>query len=826
MALDPNKWTQSTQQLIQASFEAARDAGHAEVERDHVYVQLLKISTGTVPETLESLGVELGDARSTIASRLGALSTISGGSGPSPSAGLTQLLEEADGARATMHDEFVAPEHVLLAAAAELELDAAGLLLALQEVRGNHSVTGDNDDQLVRMLERFSIDLTELAREGKLDPVIGRDDEIRRVVQVLSRRTKNNPVLIGEPGVGKTAIVEGLAQRIAEGDVPESMKSKQLVSLDIGAMVAGAKYRGEFEERFKAVLKEISDSNGEIITFVDELHTVVGAGAAKGSNDASNMLKPMLARGELHMIGATTLDEYREYIETDSALERRFQQVYAGEPSVTDTISILRGLQERYEVHHGIRILDSAIVAAAQLSDRYVADRFLPDKAIDLIDEAGSSLRIEIDSVPTEIDVVERRVHQLEIERVALAKESDDAAARRLGVIEVELSELATEVASLREQWLAEKDAISSIGQLQEQLEEARRILEHEIDLEIAAELRFGTIPELEAEISQGASALQDLQGSHQMLKQAVDETDIADVVSRWTGIPVSKLVEEEVQRLSGLEELLAERVVGQHAAVSAVSNAIRRSRAGLSDPSRPIGSFLFLGPTGVGKTELAKALAEVMFDDEAALIRIDMSEYSLEHSVNRLFGSPPGYVGHSEGGQLTEAVRRRPYSVVLLDEIEKAHGDIFNTMLAVLDDGRLTDGRGRTVDFSNVVLIMTSNLAEDQLGVFRPEFINRIDEIVRFSHLEASEFDRIVEIQLGALRERLALRRVTMDVDSDAISALVEEGFDHYFGARPLRRVIQRRLADPLAMKLLDGDLKDGDTVTVGYVDGGFTFT
>jgi ATP-dependent Clp protease ATP-binding subunit ClpB len=826
MAFDPNTWTQSTTELVQAAFELAKQNQHPEVQPDHLFVALLKVDSGTVPDTLKAAGADLGSISTAIANRLGGLSKIVGGSPAAPSPSLNQLLEDADKAKDTMHDEFVAPEHLLLAAASDFGLQASELLVALQETRGDHRVTDDRGDQNVKMLERFSMDLTEQARAGKLDPVIGRDDEIRRVIQVLSRRTKNNPVLIGEPGVGKTAIAEGLAQRISEGDVPESLKSKRLVSLDIAAMVAGAKYRGEFEERLKAVLKEISDAEGEIITFVDELHTIVGAGAAEGANDASNMLKPMLARGELHMIGATTLDEYRNYIEKDAALERRFQQVLAKEPSVTDTIAILRGLKERYEVHHGIRIQDNAIVAAARLSDRYVTDRFLPDKAIDLIDEAGSRLRIEIDSVPTEIDVVERRMRQLEIEQVALGKESDAASRERLGAIESELAELQARTQVMREQWLAEKKAIVLIGERNERLEEARRQLEHEADLELAAELRYGSIPALEAEIAEATSDLQELQSNQQMLKQSVDESDIADVISSWTGVPVAKLMEEETQRLTHLEDVIGERVIGQRAAVAAVSNAIRRSRAGLADPDRPIGSFLFLGPTGVGKTELAKALAEVMFEDERALVRVDMSEFSEKHNVARLFGAPPGYVGHDEGGQLTEAIRRRPYSVVLLDEIEKAHGDVFNTLLQVLDDGRLTDGRGRTVDFTNTVLIMTSNLADDELGLFRPEFLNRIDEIVRFDHLQTEELTRIVDIQLQQLADRLELQRVKMTVDDDAKAELVSEGFDHFFGARPLRRVIQRQLSDALAMRLLDGKLAEGDTVVIGYHDGGFTFT
>jgi ATP-dependent Clp protease ATP-binding subunit ClpB len=695
------------------------------------------------------------------------------------------------------------------------------MLQALRDVRGSHRVTSQNPEEQFQSLEKYGVDLTQRARDGKIDPVIGRDEEIRRVIQVLSRRTKNNPVLIGEPGVGKTAIVEGLARRIASGDVPEGLKNKRLVSLDIGAMLAGAKYRGEFEERLKAVLKEIIDANGEIISFVDEIHTLVGAGGAEGAIDAGNMIKPMLARGELRMIGATTLDEYRKYVEKDAALERRFQQVFVGEPTVEDTIAILRGLKERYEVHHGVRIQDNAIVSAAVLSNRYLTNRFLPDKAIDLMDEAASKLRIEIDSLPTEIDVIDRRILQLEIERVALEKESDSASTERLRILNEELSELQEQTNEMKVHWDAEKQAISAIRSLKEELETLRGQVERETDLEKAAEIRYGRIPEIERRITEATQELDVLQSSTRMLKEEVDAEDIAEVVAKWTGVPVTKLMEGEMQKLVHLEDLLHRRVIGQDAAVTATANAIRRSRAGLSDENRPIGSFMFLGPTGVGKTELARALAEFLFDDEKSLVRIDMSEYMEKHSVSRLIGAPPGYIGYEEGGQLTESVRRRPYSVVLLDEIEKAHPEVFNVLLQLLDDGRLTDGQGRTVDFTNTVLIMTSNLKGEPIEYFKPEFVNRIDEIVRFRTLTQDDMGAIVDIQLEHLIERLAKRRIVLAITPAARVMLAAQGFDAEFGARPLKRLIQKTIGDSAALLILEGKASEGDSIVVDVVNG-----
>ncbi len=815
MALDPDRWTLKTKEALSGATEMARAAAHPEITTQHLLIALLSQRDGIVQPLLHKVGIDVSAARSTAESTLRSLPNAHG-SDPQPAGPLIAALNEADDLRVELRDDYLSTEHVLLAVADLIEVDRESLLRALRDVRGSHRVTTQTPENQYQALERFGHDLTEAARRGELDPVVGRDDEIRRVIRVLSRRTKNNPVLIGEPGVGKTAIVEGLATRMVEGDVPDSLQHKRLVNLDVSLLVAGAKYRGEFEERLQAVLKEIEDADGEIVTFVDEMHTVVGAGGAEGAMDAGNMLKPMLARGRLRMIGATTLDEYRKHVEKDPALERRFQQVLVAPPSVDSTIAILRGLKERYEVHHGIRIQDSALVAAAVLSDRYLTGRFLPDKAIDLVDEASSSLRIEIDSVPTEIDVVERRIRQIEIERLALAKETDDASMERLGDLDRELADQREDLDALTVRWQAEKDAITALRKVNERLEHLRSEVERENDLERAAELRYGQIPELERQFGVAKEELDKLQADDSMLKEEVDDQDIAEVVSRWTGVPVSRLMEGEVQKLVRLEEHLHQRVVGQDDAVSVVANAIRRSRAGLGDPRRPIGSFLFLGPTGVGKTELARSLAEFLFDDERAMVRIDMSEYMEKHSVSRLIGAPPGYVGYDEGGQLTETVRRRPYSVVLLDEVEKAHADVFNVLLALLDDGRLTDGQGRTVDFSNVVLIMTSNLASEPGDFFRPEFINRIDDIVRFGPLTQGALIKIFDIQFADLASRLSDRRIGLEVTGTARDCLSTMGYDPAFGARPLRRLIQRRIGDPLAIAVLEGRYLEGDTVKV----------
>ena len=819
MPIDPERWTVKTREAFSAATQQAAAANHAEVTPEHVLSAVLADTASIARPLLSRVGAEPADVARRLGDRLSRLPRAVGGSEPALARATRDGLEHADELRRDMGDDYVSVEHLLLSWASELGVTRDQLLSALREVRGSHRVTSPNPEETFQALEKYGRDLTELSRQGKLDPVIGRDEEIRRVIQVLSRRTKNNPVLIGEPGVGKTAIVEGLANRITDGDVPEGLKDKRVVALDLGSMVAGAKYRGEFEERLKAVLKEITDAEGQIITFVDELHTIVGAGAAEGAMDAGNMIKPLLARGELRLIGATTLDEYRKYIEKDAALERRFQQVFVGQPSVADTIAILRGLKERYEVHHGVRIQDAALVAAAVLSDRYITGRFLPDKAIDLVDESASRLRIEIDSLPTELDVVTRRMRQLEIEKVALEKESDDASVERLHRLEQELAELREEADAMTAHWQAEKQAIDAIRSLKGELEERRAAaerMEREGDLAGASAVRYGELPDLERRIDTATAELQKLQEHQRFLKEEVDAEDVAEVVSRWTGVPVTRLLQGEVEKLVRLEDTLHARVVGQDEAVTAVANAIRRSRAGLSDPNRPIGSFLFLGPTGVGKTELARALAEFLFDDERAMVRIDMSEYMEKHTVSRLVGAPPGYVGYEEGGQLTEAVRRRPYAVVLLDEIEKAHPDVFNVLLQVLEDGRLTDGQGRTVDFTNAVLIMTSNLPGDPNAFFKPEFINRVDEIVRFRRLSEEDLAVIVGIQLGRLRSRLAERRLSLVVTPEAEKVLAAKGYDPDFGARPLRRVIQHEVEDPLALALLDGRYSEGDTVTV----------
>jgi ATP-dependent Clp protease ATP-binding subunit ClpB len=819
VALDPNRWTQKTQEAFRTAADAAKQNSNPEVVPAHLLLALLgQPDTATLP-VLERVGVAPLSLRNRVQDLLAKLPHSYGSGDPQLGRDAAATLNRADEERQALGDEFLSVEHLLLALSELIGVSRDDLLAALREVRGSHRVTSANPEEQYQALEKYGRDLTADARSGKLDPVIGRDEEIRRVIQVLSRRTKNNPVLIGDPGVGKTAIVEGLANRIVAGDVPDSLKNKRLLALDLSSMVAGSKYRGEFEERLKAVLKEITDAQGEIITFIDELHTIVGAGAAEGAMDAGNMIKPMLARGELRLIGATTLDEYRKHIEKDAALERRFQQVFVGEPSVEDTIAILRGLKERYEVHHGVTIQDSALVAAAVLSKRYITARFLPDKAIDLVDEAASRLRIEKESKPTEIDVVDRRIAQLEIERLALVKEKDQASKERLAKLDEELANLQEQSNALNARWQNEKEASDAIGALQQDLEARRGEADRftrDGDLAKAAEIQYGQIPELQQKLDEAIARLAELQRDQKMLKQEVDEEDVAEVVSKWTGVPVSRLLEGEVTKLVRMEQVLHQRVVGQDEAVQAVANAIRRSRSGLSDPNRPIGSFLFLGPTGVGKTELARALAEFLFDDERSMVRIDMSEYMEKHSVSRLVGAPPGYVGYDEGGQLTEAVRRRPYSVVLLDEIEKAHSDVFNILLQVLDDGRLTDGQGRTVDFTNAVVIMTSNHRGDLNTAFKPEFLNRVDEIVYFRSLTEDDLEAVVEIQLRDLSRRVAERRLNLEVTEAAKAWLAHRGYDPVYGARPLKRLIQRQISDPLALALLEGRYSDGDTVVV----------
>jgi ATP-dependent Clp protease ATP-binding subunit ClpB len=854
--MDMNRMTVKLQEALQSASALAMRRGHQGIDVEHLLVALLEQDSGIAGPLFDRAGVSPGAVREAADQALAKVAQVQGpGAAPGQihlTPRLSALLTRAEEQMKELRDEFLSVEHIILAMVEEggifrrLNLTRERLLTALQQVRGHQRVTSQDPEGTYQALEKYGRDLTKLAGQGKLDPVIGRDEEIRRTIQILSRRTKNNPVLIGEPGVGKTAIVEGLAQRIVKGDVPEGLKQKRVVVLDMGALVAGAKFRGEFEERLKAVLKEVQAAQGQVLLFIDELHTVVGAGAAEGAMDAANLLKPMLARGEMHLIGATTLDEYRKHIEKDAALERRFQTVLVDQPSVEDTISILRGLKERYEVHHGVRIKDAALVAAAKLSNRYIGDRFLPDKAIDLVDESAARLRTEIDSLPAELDEVSRKVLQLEIEREALKKETDAGSKARLQSIERELTEKNRDLEALKTRWESEKNSVSKLRKIRQHIEEVKQTIERSeraYDLNKVAELRYGELPRLERELELEQQSLGKKQNETRLLKEEVDEEDIASVVSRWTGIPVTRLVEGEMEKLLKLDELLHRRVVGQEQAVTAVADAVLRARSGIKDPNRPIGSFLFLGPTGVGKTELARALSATLFDDESNLIRIDMSEYMEKHTVARLVGAPPGYVGYEEGGQLTEAVRRHPFSVILFDEIEKAHHDVFNILLQVLDDGRLTDSQGRTVDFKNTVLIMTSNIGSQhileaqQAGAtyetmkaqvtgelrahFRPEFLNRVDEIVVFHALGQEHLTRIVEIQLERLRTRLAERRIILTVTPAALANLGQRGYDPVYGARPLKRLIQQEIETPMARQLIKGELRDGDTAMVDLMDG-----